>query len=401
MRNIPYKVQTGEEPWQIPLRERCRMVMDAKKQGRQVAILLYHHADTSTFRYRAYNVQQATKKSTKWQSVFFFMHEMGTVISLLKHASLLVLLRLQWEHSLDTLIWRARRDRIPVLFDIDDLVCAVKYLPLVTNTLNVDFNDSAAYDFWFAYISRLEYTASMVDGFITTNTFLGDKLQERFSKPYQIIPNSMNEEQLELSAEIVDLKDGLSSRDPFTIGYFSGTPSHINDLKTIAAELIQLLNDFPRMTLQVVGFMDFPLAMQDLIDKKRILFSPLVDFRDLQKLIAQVDVNIVPLVINTFTNCKSELKFFESAAVNTVTVAAPTYTYRNAICEGETGWLCNPGQWYQRIQSIYEHPEYVQKTVRKANEYCLRRYCGTEFIKCVENSYDKYSGAGSLGRRKT
>ena len=34
---------------------------------------------------------------------------------------------------------------------------------------------------------------------------------------------------------------------------------------------------------------------------------------------------------NKFTNCKSELKFFEAAIAETVTVASPTFNYKNAI----------------------------------------------------------------------
>lgn len=345
MYNLPYEIEIGNESWQIPLYERCRMVIDARKKGKQVAILLYHHADTSTFRYRAYNVQQATQRSSKWQSVFFFMHEMETIMHLLHFASLLILLRIKWEHAIDTLIWKARSQEIPVLFDIDDLVCTTEYLPLVTNTLNVDFNNPPAYDFWFADFSRMEFTAQKADGFIVTNDFLGKELEKRFQKPYLIIPNSINEEQLKISSDIVRIKNESEYSQPFTIGYFSGTPSHINDFRTISSELVELLNDFTQMVLQVVGFMDFPKTMGELISKRLIVFSPLVDFRELQRFIAQVDVNVVPLVVNTFTNCKSELNYFEAAAVNTVTIAAPTYTYKNAIREDATGWLCNPGHW--------------------------------------------------------
>ncbi len=59
--------------------------------------------------------------------------------------------------------------------------------------------------------------------------------------------------------------------------------------------------------------MEFPEEMQPFIEEGRITFAPFVDFVELQRLIAEVDVNIFPLVQNTFTNCKSQLKFFEAA----------------------------------------------------------------------------------------
>lgn len=381
----------NREPWNIPLEQRLQTAAQAKRQGKKVAAMLYHHADTSTFRYRCYNVYQATLQSDLWQCVYFFMDELEALKSRLQEWDLLILARLKWEHPIDDLV-RAAHDRgIPVLFEVDDLVCNIRYLKLVTNTLNVRFGGAADYDFWFADFSRLEYTASLADGFLTTNDFLGNKLAERFGKPYQVIPNSLNEQQMEVSEKCVQRKKLQTSQKPFTIGYFSGTPSHINDFKMIYREMIKLLEVYPDMVLQVVGFMEFPEAMQPLIQSGRVTFTPLVDFMELQRLIAQVDVNIVPLVQNTFTNCKSELKFFEAAAVETVTVATPTYTYANSVDDGVTGFLCRPGQWYERIVYLYEHPEAREKMAAAAREYCLNRYAGEAFLRQIEVAYNFFA----------
>ena len=70
----------------------------------------------------------------------------------------------------------------------------------------------------------------------------------------------------------------------------------------------------------------------------------------LQKLVAWVGLNLVPLQYNTFTNCKSELKYFEAAIVGTQTIASPTYTYARAIQDGENGYLAQAHQWLNRIR---------------------------------------------------
>ena len=198
----------------------------------------------------------------------------------------------------------------------------------------------------------------------------------------------LNKEQLLVSEKCAKQKAELKNQKPFTIGYFSGTPSHINDFKMIYQEMMQLLNDYPDMLLVVVGFMEFPDAMQPLIQKGRVVFKPLVDFLELQRLIAEVDVSIVPLVENTFTNCKSELKFFEAAIVDTITIATPNYTYAHAIEDQKTGFLCRPGQWYDQISYIYNHPKESQQIVKAAKEYCLQRYTGDVFLEQIQNAYD-------------
>lgn len=151
------------------------------------------------------------------------------------------------------------------------------------------------------------------------------------------------------------------------------------------------LEDYEDAVLQVVGFMEFPPAMQPLIREKRVTFTPLVDFLELQKLIAEVDVNIVPLVQNTFTNCKSQLKYFEAAVVDTVTVATPTFTYQDAICHGETGFLCEPGQWYDCIEKLYKNPDLSKQMAKAARTACLQRWAGENFCKEIENAYNYFT----------
>ena len=99
--------------------------------------------------------------------------------------------------------------------------------------------------------------------------------------------------------------------------------------------------------------MELPKYMMHFIAEKRIAILPPVDFLELQKLTASVDVSIVPLVVNEFTNCKSELKFFESAIVDTMTVASDSFAYTQCIKNGENGFLCKPIQWYDVLKEIY------------------------------------------------
>jgi glycosyltransferase involved in cell wall biosynthesis len=58
-----------------------------------------------------------------------------------------------------------------------------------------------------------------------------------------------------------------------------------------------------------------------------------------------VDINVVPLQHNDFTHCKSELKFFEAALVETPTIAAATPVFQSAIEHGLNGFLVNDHDW--------------------------------------------------------
>lgn len=380
-----------KEPWKKPFSERIKSFYQMKMQGKKVAVLLYRWADTSTFRYRCYNVVQTLEKSSEWGAVYFFEKEYDQVQDLLNQIDLLVLTRVKWTLSLDWLVSKAKSAGIPVLFDVDDRVFDLNAVKQLTNTLAVDFDNEAAYDFWFADIGRIQQAASLAEGFITTNNYLGRALTEKFGHPYQLIENSLNQEQLKVSQLLLEQKSTALNDGHFTIGYFSGTPSHINDFLEIYKELLSLLKKYSDIRLAVVGFMEFPPEMQPFIKKGQITFTPLVDFLELQRLIASVDVNIVPLVNNTFTNCKSELKFFEAAVVDTVTVATPIYSYATAIKDGENGFLCNPGQWYSVLENLYLQKFNAKEICRCAREYALQKYCGEMFLKRIENSYNFFA----------
>ena len=388
MIRLPQLDSYESTPWELPQAQRLKQFYQIVREGKKAAVLLYREADTSTFRYRCYNIMQALCESEQWGAVCFFEQEYPTVIELLPQTDMIVMTRVKWTTTLNWLVEKAKQRMIPVVFDVDDRVFDLDALNTFANTLAIDLEHEYACDFWFANIARIQQAAALADGYFSTNDYLGKKLQEKFNKPYQIIPNSVNREQLAVSEILSKQKQQLVNARPFAIGYFSGSPTHINDFLEIYKDLLVLLNKYPDIILEVVGFMEFPQEMQSLLQAGRIRFTPLVDFIELQRLIAQVDVNIVPLVNNSFTNCKSELKYFEAALVDTITVATPIYSYRNNIKNGENGFLCRPGQWFETLESIYLERVNRTQICVNAKKDVLQRYCGKAFVEQIEHAYN-------------
>ena len=92
-----------------------------------------------------------------------------------------------------------------------------------------------------------------------------------------------------------------------------------------------------------------------------------------------MDLNIVPLINNDFTNCKSELKFFEASIVGTLTCASPSNCFENCIQNGQTGFMCEEGDWYPTLEKIFKG-EYAPSMRPQACEYCLDKYSPNEII---------------------
>ena len=372
------------EPWGTSLEERLRVFEEAKKAGKKIALYFVKAPDSSTFRYRCFNVSQITNESKKWQAVVFFRYETKVVKELIPKSDLLVFGRQsRWDSLIKSVVDEAKVNKIPTLFDLDDLVFDKKYLLLVVNTIG-EFSNL---EYWAPYFDDINTTGKNVDGFLVTNDFLGEKIKKTFKKPYKVIMNSLNEEQLAASETYLALgvKNG---RKTFDIGYFSGSPTHVNDLEVALPEVLAFLENHEDAKLKVVGLMEFDERANKFLENGQIEFLPPVDFRKLQRAMCEVDVNIAPLTINDFTNCKSELKFFEAAAVETTTIASPTYTFKKAIKNGENGFLAQPGEWYEKLEYLYNNPKENAKIAKKAREYVLKNYCGKKFLKEVEEAYE-------------
>ncbi len=378
----------NSEPWNVDAIKRFSSVLNELKWGKKISITLYDEPDTSTFRYRGYNIMQYSKLSEKWHSDYFFASELEYVYDLLDKISNIKITRMKWTNQLNNLIAVAKSKGVKILFDVDDRVFDVEYLPILANSLSLNFENESTRDIWFANVARIGLSASLADGFITTNDFLGRALEQKYNKPYKCIINSLNKEQIEISEKLCQIKKLSEKNGKFTIGYFSGSPSHKQDFLVVHKEIEKILEKYTQIELVVVGFMEFPPYFQKYLDNGQIRFIPLVDFIELQKLVAEVDLNIVPLEVNDFTNCKSELKFFEAAIVDTVTIAAPIFTYSNIIRNEENGFICNPGEWFETIENIFLNKYDLKSIILEAKKDSITKYSGINFINQIEEAYN-------------
>ena len=379
------------KPWDIPVKKRIKRLESDIDSGKKIVIHLYDIPDASTFRYACYNVCQYMVNSETYGSHYFLREEYRIVYKYLNNISLLVFCRTKWRNSYSDLLRNAKEKGIGVVMQIDDLVCSMKYLDYILE-MNLDKHETDyIYDSWFSNVSRLERMSKEVDAFLVTNDYLGEQLKNIFNKDYQVIRNSLNSEQIRVSQKILDLKN-TNKTDKFVIGYFSGSPTHKRDLKVITDDIKRLLDNYNDIVFLMVGYMEVPHFFKEYIKSGQIVQKKPVNFLELQYLISLADVNMVPLEDDIFTNCKSELKFFEAAIVETITVATPTYTFKNCIDDKVDGFLCEPGEWYRTIADIHDGKYDIPVMVKKAKEKALNRYSGNAVTNEIEHAYSELIG---------
>ena len=320
-----------DDPWVLDFWTRFESF---KKRGHRVAYV-YEKPDNSTFRYRAYNmVQTLTEANSGISAGFFFLEDGSRLETVIRLADTVVLCRVRYDATVAQIIAVARAMGKKLLYDVDDLVFDADLTHFILDTLAQDFAHPGVWDHWFAYLSRIGASLRLCDAAITTNNFLGSRITQFTGKRAFVVPNYMNRQQLEFSHALYEEKRKRSfSRNALLhIGYFSGTPTHKRDFDIAVPVLAQLLTRRENVRLLIVGYLSLPAELQKFRD--RIEIYPLHDFVNLQRVISLVEINIVPLVDNVFTKCKSELKYFEAAAVGTLTVASP----HTDLCKCHCSW---------------------------------------------------------------
>lgn len=351
------------DPWKLDFAHR---LANLQPNTRRLAYF-YREPDSSTFRYRVYNMIQALGSEGDLSAAYFCDDDLDNTNLIVDHADVLVLCRTLYDQRVNALVTKAKARGKKVLFDVDDLVFDVAYTHQVVDTLAQDTADPYVWEHWFGYMGRLGATLRMCDGALTTNTFLADRIREFAGIPVAVVPNFLNQEQLSISNRVLAAKraSGYRRDGRVHIGYFSGTPTHDKDFALIAPALQALLETDPRVVLVIAGYMKMAGTLQGFSD--RVEIQPMQDFLNLQRLIGRIEINVVPLQMNTFTNCKSELKYFEAAAVGTISIASPTFTYRRAIKDSDNGYLARAHEWLAKLTTAIECNEYETMAERAAS----------------------------------
>lgn len=337
----------------------------------------YEEPNNSSFRYRAYNMAQVLNESTasNVSASYFFLSDSGRFDEIADAADILVICRSRYCHQVNGLITKFRARRKRVIFDIDDLVFDTDYAHMVVTTLGLDVTQSGLWDDWFAMISRMGQTLRLCDGGITTNEFLAQRLADYSGLPVAVVPNFMNKEQLDMSAKVFAAKERVRflGNGQITLGYFSGSPSHRLDYAIVESALADVLAERPNVEVMVVGYIDHGPAMRKF--GYRVTRQPFHDYVNLQRLLGTVEFNLMPLQSNAFTDCKSELKYFEAASVGTLSIASPSFTYSRAISDGETGYLSKAHEWTESIlRAIDQRTEVYASMATRAREDALRKF---------------------------
>lgn len=326
-----------------------------------------------TFRYRCFNpVESLNTHGGAVSASYFFLSDLATVDDLSDYADVLVVSRIPWDAPLDRLYRRFRNAGKTVLFDVDDLIVDTRYAPLVAANLGYQL-EGEELNQWTAFISNIGRSLKEADGVVTSTAFLAQRIRDLTTSPVHVIPNTLNTHQVEVSRSVTAHQ---GSNNALRIAYFSGSPSHALDFDVARVGITEFLRASPQSTFTVVGHLELPEDLTALTSQVSTL--PFMDFLEMQRVLAQFDVNIVPLQSSDFTHSKSELKYFEAAAVATLTLASRGPVFEEAISHGTNGFLADDHEWRTLLGHIQDlGPTGRQRVAESARAHALEHYSPT------------------------
>lgn len=370
------------EPWNKTLRERLAML---RHETHRVAYFA-PKPDSGSFRYRCYNTSQALNShSTEVSASYFYLSDLANIRDLSLYADSFVVFRTPYDTDIHRVISQFTRAGKKVYFDIDDLVFDVSFAPLVTSNLNYKLWGKDI-DQWFAFIANIGASMKLADHVITTNAYIRDRAAEFSGLPVSVIPNFLNNEQLAASEIAFAQKSTGRQSDGLSLGYFSGSHSHAKDFAVASPEIAEFLSSSPDSSLTLLGHLDLPRELESA--KSQVRRLGFVDFVTLQKAVSSVDLNLVPLQLSPFTFSKSELKYFEAAAVGTVTMASPTPLFSATIEDNLNGYLAPAGHWRKRIAEFSDLADETRREIGlRARAHALEAYTPATVSRKLESLF--------------
>ncbi len=367
------------KPWDLSLLERLALLRD---DTHRVAFLS-PKPDSGTFRYRCFNpVQAINSYSTDFSASYFFLSDLEILDDPSDFVDTLVVVRTPYDRPLDQLFRKFKHRDKEIFFDIDDLVFDTHYATLVASNLSYQL-EGEELNQWTAFMGNIGRALHRADRITTTNSFLAARIREHTATPVHVFPNSLNALQLEVTQPT---RTPLPEPDALRIAYFSGSPSHRLDFQVALAGLVEFLRVSPHSTLTVAGFLDIPEQLSGLSNQIHRL--PFLDFRDMQRELGRFDLNLVPLQHNAFTHSKSELKYFEAAAVSTPTLASDSPVFAQAISHQVNGFLTGPEGWFESLAGIAAMgPARRAQVGESAREHALTHYSPEALVEHLHKAF--------------
>lgn len=298
-----------------------------------------------------------------------------------KDYALVVFFRCDLNTFTEAFVKKCRADKIPTVFDVDDLIFDD------TIVSEIDAYNRMTEENQTLYVEGVRRYRGMLDScdYATASTeYLRQYIENLTGKKTLLIYNGINNGQIKVAKAAAGVKS-LKRR----IGFLSGSQTHQKDFAAAAPALAYIMEKYSDVVLTVVGYLDIPSCLKPF--ENRIETYPFMDYRELLRFCSDLYLVVVPLEYETkFCQAKSELKYFEQALVGVPVIASPTQVFRDAIQNGENGFLAKgDAEWIDKLQKLLNAPELRDAMGKKAYQQVSQVYFPEKIGNQAKAAYDQ------------
>lgn len=270
-----------------------------------------------------------------------------------------ILHRVNFDRYTQRFISCARELNVPLIYDTDDLLFEQIYDRKKggnTNCLSQSFLKSM----------------QACDAVTVSTKFLQQQASKYHPRVY-LIRNALSSNFLEKSALIFNKRQYRNTKYT-VIAYLSGSNSHNEDFLEIIDSLKGVLEKNKSCKLLVVGPLSYDGSHFDCF-KDRFEHRDKIPYKYYHSIFEEIDVNLVPLVLNDFSHSKSEIKYIEAAASGVPSIASPSLAYKDVIDNGVNGFLCeSKEEWFRTIDLLVNNLDLRQRIGVTARNQVINEY---------------------------
>ncbi|WP_299728147.1 glycosyltransferase [uncultured Tateyamaria sp.] len=304
--------------------------------------------------------------------------DLPRVTRLLSQATHVTEYRLPSTPLTEMLRYEARRLRLPILYDIDDPLFSVSAYETYGNMTALDPRMKQH------FLAEAPKYLSMMNGadMISVSTpGLAHHASLYSARPVHVRRNFADQTTLlagqRARAERAP-KDGL-----FRVAFASGSQGHEADFAEIAEAVEAFVTAAPNRRLLLLGHIDQATLPKALAARTETV--PFSTYEEYLTALARADCAVMPLLDDTFNQCKSAVRVIDAATASVPSIVSPVGDLPEMIEPEVTGFVAlSKEDWPTHLTAFADDPEQTTRMGRSARHALETRWSGSETNRIVD-----------------
>lgn len=270
----------------------------------------------------------------------------------------------------------ARKAGIPTLYDIDDLIFDSRHFPDSFKSYG-GLISAEVYAGLVTGNALFKAAMSLCDFAMSSTSSLAMTMKDiPLQKHVFLYPNALGAAEEYFLNRDLATSTGKRSGRPVHIFYGTGTRAHNEDFELLAGPaLIKLFKKHgSNIRLVIVGYLSLPEEFDEFrsyiykVDK-------ILDRNTYFNLLSDMDISLAVLNAGIIADCKSEIKWMESAVAAVPSVVSRTATYDEVVEHNHTALIAeNSEDWYAHLDRLILNPALRVKIGKAAQDVVSTRY---------------------------